>query len=65
MCSSPNAPKPPPVAPEAPVAPDTSSATGQAASRRRLAAGASGTILTSSRGVTDNAATAVKTLLGQ
>ena len=69
MCgSSPSAPTPPPVVPEAPRAPDTS---GQAAQgndkRRRAAATGDGrsTILTSSRGVSDGAATATKTLLGQ
>ncbi len=70
MCGgSPRAPAPPPAVPEAPRAPDTGSS--QAAQgtdkRRRAAATGDGrsTILTSSRGVSDGATTATKTLLGQ
>jgi hypothetical protein len=71
MCGgSPSAPTPPPAVPEAPTAPDTSaSGEGQADRDKRRRAAASGqdggTILTSSRGVTDSGATATKTLLGQ
>lgn len=66
MCSTPKAPKPPPMLPEAPRLADTSASAGsnaaQDTARRRRGAG--GTILTGSRGVTDGAATAQKTLLG-
>ena len=70
MCGgSPSAPTPPPAVPEAPVAPEVRSAEGTAereARRRRAATGGGrSTILTSSRGVQDGAATAQKTLLGQ
>lgn len=70
MCGgSPSAPPPPPAVPEAPRAPDTGSsqAAGDADKRRRASATGEGrsTILTSSRGVQDGAATATKTLLGQ
>ncbi len=60
MCvNSPKAPPPPAKLPEAPVAPDVSGATRQN-NRRRF----SNTILTSGRGVTDNAPLQRKTLLG-
>lgn len=67
MGSTPRAPAPPPKAPEAPTMPNTTGGPGTAESdrRRRLAAGSSSTILTGSRGVTENATTATKTLLGQ
>tara|TARA_R110000737_G_scaffold73589_2_gene102360 strand:- start:1084 stop:1296 length:213 start_codon:yes stop_codon:yes gene_type:complete len=70
MCGgSPRAPAPPPAVPEAPRAPDTgSSQAGQDSDKRRRAAATGdgrSTILTSSRGVSDSAATATKTLLGQ
>lgn len=69
MCSRPKAPKPPPVLPEAPTLPDPSSESGggNRDRKRRAAAmgqGAGSTILTSSRGVTNSATTAGKTLLG-
>jgi len=71
MCGgSPRAPAPPPAVPEAPRAPDVgSSQAAQGADKRRRASaagqeGGRSTILTSSRGVTDGAATATKTLLG-
>ena len=72
MCgSSPRAPAPPANIPESPRAPDVdaSQAAGGRDKRRRAAAsgqeGGRSTILTSSRGVQDGAATATKTLLGQ
>ena len=71
MCGgTPNAPTPPPATPEAPTPPAVSGADGQADRDRRRRASASGqggrsTILTSSRGVQDGAATATKTLLGE
>lgn len=71
MCiaSTPKAPEPAAVLPEAPTAPEAPvSATSTADRRRRAAArgrGGSGTILTSSRGVTQEGATTGKTLLGQ
>lgn len=60
-------PKPPPVSPEAAQLPEqTSGATTRSRDRkRRAAAGASDTILTSPRGVTEPGTTATKTLLGQ
>lgn len=64
MGSTPTAPPPPPVAPEAPTMPNVSG--GQdAGRRRRLVTGNMSTILTGSRGVTDNASVSTKTLLGQ
>lgn len=72
MCGgSPSAPLPPAAVPEAPRTPDPVS--GETASdrdkrRRATAAGQSGgrsTILTSSRGTENGAATATKNLLGQ
>jgi len=69
MCGSSSAPTPPPAAPAAPRAPDVSGRLGSDsdAARRRRASGESSrsTILTSARGVTDGAAVATKTLLGQ
>ena len=71
MCgSSPNAPPPPAQIPEAPRAPDISSSQAGGADKRRRAVSSGqargrSTILTSARGVTDGAATATKTLLGQ
>ena len=71
MCvSSPSAPAPPAAVPEAPVtpSPDTGASTADRDKRRRAAAAGGAdrsTILTSARGVTDGAATAQKTLLGQ
>ncbi len=69
MCGgSPSAPTPPPSVPEAPRAPVVQGEDTNARDRRRRAA-ASGqgqsTILTSSSGVQDGAATATKTLLGE
>ena len=70
MGSTPDAPAPAPKLPEAPVTPNTGATTADQTAdqrRRRMMAGQSqtSTILTSSRGVTDGAATAQKTLLGQ
>lgn len=69
MCigGSPKAPAPPPRTPEAPTTPDVSRRRDTDDERRRRAAGGEGvgTILTGARGVTDGAATASKTLLGQ
>lgn len=67
LAKTPNAPTPPPIAPEAPTMPNSSNGASQADAdkRRRLAASNSSTILTGSRGVTENAAVATKTLLGQ
>jgi len=71
MCGgSPSAPPPPPVVPEAPRAPDTGASETASDRDKRRRAAASGetersTILTSSRGVQDGAATTSKTLLGQ
>mgnify|MGYP001191880278 CR=1 FL=1 len=72
MCvgGTPKAPTPAPRAPEAAQTPDVAAATisGDTDARRRARAsgsGTAGTLLTSSRGVTDSAATATKTLLGQ
>lgn len=69
MClsSAPAAPTPPPALPEAPRTPDvTASVGGSADARRRAAAaGASSTILTGTRGVSAQAQTGAKTLLGQ
>lgn len=72
MCGgSPSVPAPPPVAPEAAQAPSApaggTEAGGRDARRRARATGEGGrsTILTSSRGVQDGAATTTKTLLGQ
>jgi len=72
MCGgSPSAPPPPPAVPEAaqaPTAPEGTAETAADRDRRRRAAASgqdSGTILTGSRGVTDSAGTATKTLLGQ
>ena len=69
MCGgSPKAPAPPPVAPEAPRTPDAGSSQAADVDKRRRAAadgGGRSTILTSSRGVQDGAATSTKTLLGQ
>lgn len=65
MCvSSPKAPTPPPALPEAPTTPDTTTGetTGDRDKRRRRAS--TSTILTSTRGVQNGAATAQKTLLG-
>lgn len=69
MCigGSPSVPPAPAKLPEAPVAPPPSVLWGESADnrRKRAAAGVSGTILTSSRGVTNPAPTTAKTLLGQ
>ena len=69
MCGSKSAPKAPPPVPEAPRLPDAStvSAGGADKRRQRAAAGEStrSTILTSSRGVQNGAATATKNLLGE
>ena len=70
MCgSSPKAPTPPAAVPEAPQAPDVAGSLSAGGRDRRRRATATGegrsTILTSSRGVSDGAATATKTLLGQ
>lgn len=65
---TPEAPVIPPKTPEAARAPETPIRrdVGDAARRRRAAGGSSrSTILTGARGVTDGAATAQKTLLGQ
>ena len=61
-------PAPPPALPEAPRLPEQTAArdsVGADKRRRAAAAGGTGTILTSSRGVTQQAATAGKTLLGE
>lgn len=64
----PEAPAPPPRTPETPRTPATGESTSAVdRDRRRRAAAAgtgAGTIITGARGVTDNAATATKTLLG-
>lgn len=74
MCiggSSSSVPTPPPALPEAGQLPEQSLGRGSASAdkRRRVSAtgdtGASGTILTGPRGVTQQGATATKTLLGQ
>ena len=71
MCigSSPKAPTPPPAIPEAPRAPDVGASESAAARDKRRRAASTGegrsTILTSSRGVQEGAATMTKTLLGQ
>ena len=71
MClGSPKAPKTPPPAPEAPQTPESTTGGTQADADRRRRASAGGdtdrsTILTSSRGTTNAASTANKTLLGQ
>lgn len=68
MCGgSPSAPPPPPRVPEAPRAPEIETTDTALADRRRRAraAGDTGTILTSARGVQDGAVTVTKTLLGQ
>ena len=62
-------PAPPPKLPEAPRTAEPTGRTGTSADekRRRAAAGGStrSTVLTSSRGITDGATGAAKTLLGQ
>lgn len=69
--STPDAPEPPPKAPEAPKMAEapTAKKTSDADAQRRRRATASksrgGTILTGSSGVTENAPTTSKTLLGQ
>jgi hypothetical protein len=63
MCGG-SRPKPAAKLPEAPVAPMTDSATAGANGRKRRAATNSGTILTSSAGVMNNAPVGQKTLLG-
>ena len=64
MCSS-SGPKAAPKTPEAPTMPTTDSSGGMTdKNRRRRAATNSGTILTGSAGVTDQAPTTMKTLLG-
>lgn len=62
-----SAPAPPAQVPEAPQTPAPSARIGgdSDAARRRRAAAGTGTILTGPRGITDGAATAPKTLLGQ
>ncbi len=68
MCSSPDAPTPPPTLPEAPRAPEiTNTSTADIDKRRKAAAGGQGrsTILTSARGVQEGGTTATKTLLGE
>lgn len=72
MCGgSPSAPVAPPALPQAPTLPEQRSGESVAdrdERRRRAASGEAdgrSTILTGSRGVTDGAATAQKTLLGQ
>lgn len=69
MGGSPKAPAKEPVLPEAAETPDPNSSrsiSGSDADKRRRAnaAGRTGTILTSSRGITDNSPTRQKTLLG-
>lgn len=66
MCGGGGSPRPAPRLPEAPVAPSQSNEVSARDKdrRRRAASGGQGTILTSSSGVTDNAATQNKTLLG-
>lgn len=63
MCSSPKAPTPPPRLPEAPT-PPSAGASGAAANNRKKRTQSSSTILTGPQGVTDQANTAQKTLLG-
>lgn len=68
MCvGSPSAPPPPPIVPEAPRTPDVGFSGSANRRRRALSNGENGrsTILTSARGVQDNAATTTKSLLGQ
>lgn len=69
MCSSGGSQEMPAVLPEAPqMAESTGTSSKSADAKRRAAAtgsGASSTILTSSRGTTNGAATANKTLLGE
>lgn len=69
MCSTPDAPPLPAVAPEAPSTPGQETRQRGSSDRRRRAAAAGqsrgGTILTGSRGVQDGAVTSAKTLLGQ
>jgi len=70
MClGSPSPPAPPAAVPEAPRAPDVAASESAKDRDKRRRASATGegrsTILTSSRGVQDGAATTTKTLLGQ
>lgn len=60
-------PAPPAQVPEAPTMPDTSTRTILTDDKKRRAAatGVTGTILTGPRGVTQQGATATKTLLGE
>jgi hypothetical protein len=64
MCGSPKSPTPAPKLPEAPVAPMTDASASGASNRRRRAATNSGTLLTGSGGVMNNAPIGQKTLLG-
>lgn len=65
MCGGGSVPRPAPQLPEAPTPPPEGQQRKRDGNRRRRAAtGGSGTILTSSAGVTSNAPTAQKTLLG-
>lgn len=68
LSSKTSVPAPPAVVPEAAQMPEepTTGTTASADKRRRAAAsGASGTILTGARGVTQQGVTATKTLLGE
>lgn len=69
MCIGGRTPAPPPVLPEAPQVPEQAEARTTGADRKRRAAatggGASGTILTGSRGVGRAGTTTNKTLLGE
>ena len=62
MCSS-SGPKPAPKTPEAPTMPNIDGSL-ETTARKKRAANNGGTILTGSMGVTDNAPTSSKTLLG-
>lgn len=62
MCSG-SGPKPAAKTPEAPTLPNVAGGP-DAAARKRRSVNNSGTILTSSAGVTDRAPTSMKTLLG-
>lgn len=64
MCTGGSRPEPQPRLPEAPVMPTTTTGKSEMDMRRRRAASNSGTILTSSSGVTSNAPVQQKTLLG-
>lgn len=64
MCGGGRAPKPQPMLPQAPVAPDVGASQADSVNKKKQRQTAGGTILTSSQGVTNGAATSEKTLLG-